>query len=269
MSDTQPDQQLKGKVIVVTGAASGIGTALARRFAAAGARVALLDIDRQGVDALAAELHTSATGVVAIRCDVTSFENCMTAVDEVRHLWGGIDILINNAGLTHLSRFGETKLHVLRRVMEVNFWGAVHCTKAAFDALVQSRGQVVVLSSIAGFAPLAGRAGYAASKHALQGLFGSLRAELRPLGVHVLIVCPGFTRTNIGRNALGADGKHTPAARTTTGRDMSPEQVAQAVYRAVVHRRRQIVLSLVGKLAQFLMHWSPALYDRIMARTLL
>ncbi len=268
MSDTQPDRP-QSKVVVVTGAASGIGAALARRFAAAGARVALFDVDRQGVDTLAGELRASATGVLAVRCDVTSFDDCTAAIGEVRRLWGGIDILINNAGLTHLSRFGETELHVLRRVMEVNFWGAVHCTKAAFDALAQNRGQVVVLSSIAGFAPLAGRAGYAASKHALQGLFGSLRAELWPLGVHVLIVCPGFTRTNIGRNALGADGKHEPAARTTTGRDMAPEQVAEAIYRAVLRRRRQIVLSLVGKLSQLLMHLSPALYDRIMARTLL
>lgn len=260
--------RIPGKVVMITGGASGIGLALAHRFGGGGARIALLDVDFAAAEQHATELREQNVEAVAIECDVTSTQACEEAAAVVVRRLGGIDVLINNAGITHLSRFAATDAGVLRRVMDTNFFGATNCTKAALGALRTSRGSVVVISSVAGFAPLVGRAGYAASKHALHGFFGSLRSEMRDDGVHVLLVCPGFTSTNIGRHALGGDGDHASAKRTTTGREASPEQVAEAIYKATVHRRRQIVLSTTAKLSYVISRCAPALYDRLMERAL-
>ncbi len=251
--------------MLVTGAASGIGAALARRFARDGARLALLDRDRAPLEAVAAGL-----GAEALCCDVTDQAATRAAVQEACSRLGGLDVLVNNAGITHLSRFAETDPAVLRRVMEVNYFGAVHCTHAALPALVERRGLVVVVSSVAGFAPLAGRAGYAASKHALHGLFESLRAEWQPLGVGVLMVCPAFVRTAIGDHALAGDGGPVrQGERTTTGRALAPERVADAVFRAAARRRRRLLVSPLAHASWWTSRWAPGLYARWMAHRLL
>jgi len=254
--------------VAITGAASGIGRALARRYARAGARLALLDRDCAGLDALAAELAESGTEVVARECDVTRFEDCEAAFAAVAQRWGGVDVLINNAGITHFSSFADTDPAVVRRVMDVNFFGAVHCTKAALASLVQRRGLVIVLSSVAGFSPLAGRCAYAASKHALHGLFETLRSENRQRGLDVMLVCPGYTRTGIETRALGGDGGPRRARRTTTGRQAEPDEVADAIYRAALRRRRLLVLTPIGKAAWAISRVWPALFERLMLRSL-
>jgi NAD(P)-dependent dehydrogenase (short-subunit alcohol dehydrogenase family) len=252
--------------VLVTGAGGGIGSALARRFALGGARLGLLDRDGEAVRALSAELGGQAQ---AVTCDVASQASCDAGVAELRERLGGIDVLINNAGITHISRFADTDPEVLRRVMEVNFFGAVHCTQASLPALMESRGLVIVISSVAGFAPLAGRAGYAASKHALQGLFGSIRPELAACGVGVMIVCPGFVDTPIDSHALGRGGGRPREERTTVGTLASPDAVADAIYRAASRRRRLLVLSAVGKASYALSRLAPGLYERVMASRLL
>lgn len=258
-----------GPRVVITGAAGGIGSALARRFVRAGAIVGLLDRDRSGLDSLATALRDLGGQALPIQCDVTRWEDCRAAIGTVLDAYGDLDVLINNAGITHLSRFGNTDVGVFRTVMDVNFFGAVHATRAALDSLRRSRGVIAVISSVAGFSPLAGRSGYSASKHALHGLFESLRAELYGSGVHVMMVCPGFTDTGIGRHALGADGGPARALRTTVGKAADPDDVADAIYRGVVARRRLLVLSPVGKLAFFVSRLAPAAYERLMARQLL
>ncbi len=257
---------LRDRAVVITGAAGGIGRALAHRFARAGARLGLLDCDLVPLDALAGELGERA---LAVATDVTSWEQCRSAVSLLHQKLGGIDVLINNAGITHVSPFADTDPAVLRRVMDVNFFGAVHCTRAALDAGFARGGMVVVVSSVAGFAPLAGRSGYAASKHALHGLFESVRAELRPRGVDVMLVCPGFTDTPIEAHALGADGERPRQARASVGRLASPDDVAEAIYRGVRRGRRLIVLTPVGKLSRLLSRFAPSLYERLMARRML
>lgn len=257
------------RVVAITGAAGGIGSALARRFAAAGDHLALLDIDQAGVEALAASLDRPGRRAIGIRCDVTSFADCRAAIDRTVAELGGVDVLVNNAGRTHISLFADTSVDVLRRIMDINFFGALHCTRAALPALVARRGTIVVLSSVAGFAPLAGRVGYAASKHALHGLFESLRAEVAPDGVHVLMVCPGFTDTGIGRNALGGDGGAPADARTTTGTPAPPESVAEAIFAGVAQRQRLLLLGGVSKLSWWVSHLLPRLYERLMVKQLL
>jgi NAD(P)-dependent dehydrogenase (short-subunit alcohol dehydrogenase family) len=257
-----------GRVVVVTGGGSGLGAAFARRFARAGSKLALLDVDAGAARALAAELTAAGAECVALPCDVGDEVTVQAAFGAVRARFGGVDVLVNNAGVTHRSAFAETDTAVYRKVMEVNFFGSLHCTKAALPSLRERRGLVVAVSSIAGLAPLYGRTGYAASKHAVQGFFSSLRSELAPDGVGVLIVCPGFTATGIAAAALDGDGRRTQHPQSTIGRLATPESVADAVYEAARRGRRLLVLSAVGRVTYALQRISPALYERLMARSL-
>ena len=176
--------------------------------------------------------------------------DCEAAVAEVVETWGGIDVLVNNAGITHLGLFRDTDVDVIRRVVEVNFFGAVNCTKAALPSLLERHGQIVVTSSVAGVAPLATRTGYAASKHALHGFFDSLRSEHRGDGLGVLIVCPSFVDTKIGDRALGVDGGSAPAgARTGVQTPVPPEDIADAVVDAARRDRRLLLVPREARLA--------------------
>ncbi len=249
---------MSGARVVVTGAAGGIGAAVAERYAREGARVALLDRE---------ETRPPSPDGLALRCDVTREDECRKAIDEATLAFGGLDVLVNNAGVTHLSAFEETDVKVLRRVMDVNFFGAVHCTKAALPALLQARGQVIALSSVAGFAPLVGRTGYAASKHALHGFFDSLRAEFGDRGLRVMLVCPSFVDTAIGAHALGGDGGPAPVgARTGVRHPLAPEQVADAIVHAAARNRRLLLIPREARLAWWMARLLPVLYERLMIR---
>jgi NAD(P)-dependent dehydrogenase (short-subunit alcohol dehydrogenase family) len=254
-----------GKVVVVTGAAGGIGAALARRFAAEGARVALLDRDARAAETVAAEI--GAASVMVRRCDVTSPADCRGAIGAVVAEWGGVDVLVNNAGITHLGRFRDTDPDVIRRVVDVNFFGSVNCTNAALPSLLERRGQIVVVSSIAGVAPLVGRAGYSASKHALHGFFDSLRAEHRGDGLRVLLVCPTFVDTDIGDHALGADGgPAAPDARTGVKHAVPPAEVAHEIVRGAARDRRLLLVGRQARRSFWVARLSPRIYERLMVR---
>ncbi|MFZ5587981.1 MAG: SDR family oxidoreductase [Thermodesulfobacteriota bacterium] len=258
----------RGKVVAVTGGAGGLGAAFGRRFAAAGARVAVLDLERTKPQVLAAALAQGGAEAVGLVCDVTDPGQCQEAMAELVRRWGGVDILINNAGITHRSAFAQTTLAVQRRVMEVNYFGSLNCTQAALSSLIARRGLIVVISSVAGFAPLFGRTGYAASKHALHGLFASLRCELAGSGVGVSIVCPSFADTAIAKNALDGDGRVTSHPQSKVGRVASPDEVAEAVFRAAAKRRPLTVLSPIGRLSWWFTRLLPNLYEKLMTRSL-
>ncbi len=257
-----------GRVVVVTGAAGGLGRALAARWAAEGARLGLLDLDGDGAAGLAAELRGRGSIAEAAACDVTDEEDCQRAVAAVARSLGGVDVLVNNAGITQRSAFVDTDTAVIRRVMDVNFFGSLHATRAALPHLVRSRGQIVVVSSVAGLAPLLGRTGYAASKHALRGFFTSLAAELRDRGVRVLMVHPAFIDTGLEHRALGGDGAVTHHPQSRVGGQLTPAAAADAIVRAAARERRTLVLGRVGHLSRMLHAHAPGLYEMIMARTL-
>jgi NAD(P)-dependent dehydrogenase (short-subunit alcohol dehydrogenase family) len=257
-----------GKVIAVTGAASGIGLAICRRFGQAGARVALLDMNGEAAQIQAGHLRGQGIEAADFACDVSREEDCRRAMEAVINLYGGIDILVNNAGITQRSAFVHTDAVVYRKVMAVNFFGALYCTQAAIGSLLERQGTIVVTSSHAGYAPLLGRTGYSASKHALHGLFESLRTEVKEQGVHVLMLCPGFTKTNLQERALDGDGLVTRHPQSKVGREDSPEHVAEAVFQGVFRRKRMLVLTPVGKMTWWLSRLAPGLYEKLMARKL-
>lgn len=253
------------KVVLITGGCAGIGRALAMRFAQAGARLVILDLQRDALDSLVQHLNDhhncEALGLV---CDVADAQAVQRAVAQALECFGGIDVLVNNAGITHRSTFAETEMAVFQRIMAVNYFGAVHCTKAALPSLIARRGQVVVLSSLSGFAPLLYRSAYNASKHALHGLFETLRAELKGSGVNVMLVCPGFTATDLRKNALVGDGSVTQQPPLAIGKVASAQDVAEAIYRGALRRRRLLVLSNVNWRARLLARFFPRLFERVL-----
>jgi NAD(P)-dependent dehydrogenase (short-subunit alcohol dehydrogenase family) len=258
----------RDKVAVVTGATGGLGRALCRAYAEQGAAIGLLDLDGTDLDGLAAEIERLGARCHAQSCDVTDEDQCHAAITAVARKLGGVDVLVNNAGITQRSAFADTSTAVFRRVMDVNFFGSLHCTRAALPHLIERRGQIAVISSVAGFAPLLGRTGYAASKHALRGFFGSLAAELRDVGVGVTMVHPTFIDTGLDRRALGEDGGVTTHPQSRVGQQLTADHVASEVARATARRQRTVVLGRVGHVTRMLNAHAPGLYERIMARSL-
>ena len=251
------------KVVLITGGCAGIGRALVLRFAQAGARLVILDLQQDELDGLLQHLadhhHVEAMG---LRCDVADAAAVQEAVALATERFGGIDVLVNNAGVSHRSTFADTDLEVFQRVMAVNYFGALNCTKAVLPSLIARHGQIIVLSSLSGFAPLLYRSAYNASKHALHGLFETLRYEIKGSGVNVMLVCPGFTATDLRKNALVGDAGLAPSPPLAMGRVASAHDVAEEVYRAALKRKRLLVLSNVNWRARLLARYFPWLFER-------
>lgn len=261
-------RKLDGVTVIVSGAGGGLGRAIALRFARGGARLALLDRDAAGLAECAAEVRALNAGALALTCDVTDSAACADAIRSAAGHFGGVDVLVNNAGITHRSAFAATDPEVIRRVIEVNFFGALNLTHHALPHLLLRRGAIVAISSVAGFAPLIARTGYAASKHALHGFFESLRSEVRPQGVDVTLVCPSFIATGIDRHALGPDGQPARHAQVVVGRRLTPASVADCIHAGVERRRRLLLIGGTARQAWWLSRLSPSLYERLMASRL-
>jgi NAD(P)-dependent dehydrogenase (short-subunit alcohol dehydrogenase family) len=261
-------RRFQGATVVISGGGGGLGRELARRFAQAGARIAVLDRDAAAARAVQAELRQSGAAALGLACDVSSPADCEAAIADAVTAFGGIDVLVNNAGITHRSAFAATDAAVLRRVIEVNLFGAIHLTRAALPALRHARGLIVTLSSVAGYTPLIARTGYAASKHALHGFFDSLRTELAPDGIDVMLVCPAFIATGIERNALGPSGGSATHPQVVVGTRLQPVAVADRIVRRAARSPRLLLIGRTAHAAWWLSRLAPALYERIMARRL-
>jgi NAD(P)-dependent dehydrogenase (short-subunit alcohol dehydrogenase family) len=261
-------RDFSGKVVVVTGAGGGLGRALCLRFGAAGAKIVALDRDGAALEECVAQLQRTGVSAAGEPCDVTREDDCVRAMAAVRRAFGGIDALVSNAGITHRSAFARTDAAVIRRVMEVNFFGALHCTHAALPDLVARRGSIIAISSVAGFAPLIARTGYAASKHALHGFFDSLRSEVGPLGVDILLACPSFIQTGIEKHALGGDGKPARHPQSVVGTRASAEAMAGKIFEAAQSSRRLLLPGALPRASWWVSRLAPRLYERLMVRKL-
>ncbi|WP_297829378.1 SDR family oxidoreductase [uncultured Rikenella sp.] len=253
----------KNKVVVVTGASSGIGEALARRFAALGAHVV---VGARTVDKLEAVVSGLPTEGEAVACDVTREEDCRRLIDRAVERFGRIDVLVNNAGISMRALFDDVDLDVLRRLMDTNFWGAVYCTKYALPYIQCARGSIVGISSVAGFHGLPGRTGYSASKYAMHGLLETVRIENLKKGVHVLIVAPGFTASNVRFAALTADGSQQGVSPREEGKMMTADEAARRIIKAIGRRKRTLLMDFDGKGTRILKFFVPGLLDKIYYR---
>jgi len=228
----------------------------------------MLDMDPQVLHEAQQALAAKGVDCLSVTCDVSQRGDCEAAIGQIIDRYGGIDVLFNNAGITQRGSFVDTDISVFEKVMAVNFFGSLYCTKAAIQSLIRRKGLIIVNESIAGFGPLLGRTGYSASKHALHGLFTSLRTEIRKTGAHVMIVCPGFVKTNLQTRALGCDGGITTHPQSRVGGQATPENVAEAIYKGALKRKHLLVLTPVGKISYWISRIFPILYERMMARKL-
>src|SRR5688572_13576582 len=246
--------------VVITGASSGIGRALAIAFIQAGASVSVCARNREALEALAAEAGPGAP-LHVFTADVSREEDCKAFIDSTMNRFGKIDILVNNAGISMRALFKDTGPEVLKSLMDINFWGTVYCTKFALPSITANKGTIVGVSSIAGYRGLPGRTGYSASKFAMQGFLEALRTENLHTGVNVMWVCPGFTASNIRNTALDQRGQSQQETPLEESKLMSAEAVAAATLKAIARRKRTLVLTGQGKLTVLLSKLLPGVLD--------
>ena len=260
---------MKSKVVVITGASKGIGAELARQLAAKGARLALAARSVAELEEVAAQCREKGAQVIVVKCDVAVERDCQALMAGAALAFGGIDVLVNNAGMTMWARFEEIQdLAVLERIMQVNYMGAVYCTKHALPYLRQSKGVLVGVSSLAGRTGVPTRTGYSASKHAMTGFFDSLRIELEGSGVAVTMIYPGFVATGIRENATGPDGKPILVSPVKEGEVMGVEECARLIVAAIEDRKREVIMTARGKIGLWLKLLAPAVVDRIARRAI-
>ena len=254
---------MHNKVVIITGASSGIGIACAREFAAKGASVVLAARNAGAIGKLAKEMISKGLEAYAVKTDVSVENECRDLIEATVNKYGRIDVLINNAGISMRALFNEVDLKVLKKLMDVNFWGTVYCTKYALPYLVESKGSVAGISSIAGFHGLPGRTGYSASKFAMQGFLEALRIENLKNDLHVLIAAPGFTSSNVRKSALIANGSEQGDSPRTEEKMMQPEEVAKCIFKAIKKRKRSMILTSQGKLTVLLKKITPGILDSL------
>jgi dehydrogenase/reductase SDR family member 7B len=254
---------MKDKVVIITGGSSGIGKALAEKFGNEGSKVLITARTKQELDKTVAELKQRNITVAGFRADVSREEDNQAMAAEAVRLYGTIDVLINNAGISMRALFAEVDLAVVKKVMDINFYGALYATKYCLPEIMKNKGTVVGISSVAGFRGLPGRTGYSSSKFALNGFLEVLRTELLKTGVHVLTACPGFTSSNIRNRALTKDGSPQGESPREEDKMMTAEECAHHIYKAVVRRKRTLILTTQGRLAVWLNKWWPSLADRL------
>lgn len=248
-------EYFKDKVMVITGASSGIGLASARLFASYGARLALAARSIDKLKTLASEISSDPSKVLCIKTDVSIEEDCKNLIESTVKYFGRIDFLINNAGISMRASFSKVDLNVIRRLMDVNFWGTVCCTKYALPYLLESKGSVTGVISVAGYAGLPGRTGYATSKFAIRGFLETLRMEHQEDGLHVLVFAPGYTSSNVRNAALLADGSPQGTTPKDESNLMSAEEVAQKLALGLYRKKREMILTALG-------YWDVWFYKR-------
>ena len=259
---------MKNKVVIVTGASSGIGKACAQEFCKQGARLMLAARNEEKLKELNDILNQSGGQSNYMVTDVSNELDCKNMINKTIEIYGSVDVLINNAGISMRAIFNDLDIRAFEKVMKVNFYGTIYCTKYALPHILKSKGSVVGVSSIAGHKGLPARTAYSASKFAMTGFLESLRIENLKKGLHVLIASPGFTASNIRENALNASGANQKESPRNENKMMTPEVVAQKIVCAVKYRKNSIVLTFQGKLLVFLNKFFPKLVDRLVFNTL-
>ncbi len=259
-------EAFRDNVVVVTGASAGIGAELARRLADGGAWLVLAARDAGRLEEVAAECRARGGRALAVPTDVGEEAQCAALVERTVAEYGRLDTLVNNAGLSMWARFEEvTDLSVFERIMRVNYLGCVYCTHHALPHLKRARGRIVGVSSLTGRTGVPTRSAYAASKHAMAGLFDSMRIELDGTGVSVTMIYPGFVSTEIRERAIGPDGRPLGAGNSPVRESevMTAEECARRIVDAAAVRKREVVMTARAKVGMWLKLFAPGVVDRI------
>jgi short-subunit dehydrogenase len=254
----------KNKVVLITGGSDGIGKALVDALIPLGAKVATCARNQDKLYDL--QLLHSGKPLHTMVADVSNYNDCKNFIESTIHFFGGIDILINNAGVSMRALVKDLEVEVIEKVMDINFKGTLYCTKLALDSIIQRKGTIVGVSSIAGYRGLPGRSGYSASKYAVNGFLEALRTEMIDHGVNVMWVAPGFTTSNIRNAALNKKGTAQGESPMDEGKMMSSETCAEYILRAVEKRKRTLVLTFRGKQTVFMNRFFPALSDKLVKK---
>lgn len=254
---------LKDKVVIITGASSGIGLACAKELFLHGAKLVLAARNLEAIEKLAQEFNVESKRALAVKTDVSIEKDCKNLIDSAIEAFGRIDVLINNAGISMRASFADVDIDVLKRLMDVNFWGTVYCSKYAFPHLMKSKGSLVGISSVAGIHGLPGRTGYSASKYAMQGFLDTIRVETLKKGLHVMVAIPTFTASNVRFSALTADGSTQGETPRDEGKMMSAEETARRIIKGIRKRKRMITMSVAGRLSPFVSVFMPKFVDNI------
>ncbi len=250
----------KNKVVAITGGSDGIGRALIESLLPMGAKIATCARNQDKLYDL--QLRHSTSPLHCIVADVSNYNDCKLFIESTIKQFGGIDILINNAGISMRSLLKDAELDVFKKVMDINYFGTVYCTKLALDSIVERKGTIVGMSSIAGYRGLPGRSGYSASKFAVNGWLESIRVELMDDGVNVMWVSPGYTRSNIRNAALNNKGQSQGETPLNEAELMSPEDCANHIIKAIIKRKRTLILTFKGKQTVFINKLFPSLADK-------
>ena len=251
----------KDKVVAITGGTDGIGRALIDALVPLGAKVATCGRNHDKLYSL--QMQYASVLLHAVICDVSKEQDCRDFINSTIENFGGIDILINNAGISMRALVAEADVDVIRKVMDVNFFGAVYCTKYALPSILERKGTIVGVSSIAGYRGLPGRSGYSASKFALQGWLESLRTELYGTKVNVMWVCPGFTTSNIRNVALNEKGQAQGESAMDEDKMMTAKECADHILHAIEKGKRSLVLTFTGLRTVFLNKFFPGFADKM------
>lgn len=253
----------KNKTVLITGASSGIGLALSREFASLGANVVMGARTEETLRSLVAEFESQGVRSIYRVTDITSEQACRELVEAAVEAFGGIDVCICNAGISMRALYDDVDMSVIRRLMDVNFWGTAYTVKYALPYIQKSRGSIVGVSSVAGFHGLPGRTGYSASKYAMHGLLETIRIENLKKGIHVMIAAPGFTASNVRFSALTADGSPQGASPRNEGNMMTAEDVAHRIVRGICLRKRELLMDFNGRATKLIKKIWPSLLDRL------
>ncbi len=254
----------QNKTVVVTGGSDGIGRAMVEELLKAGAQVATCS--RNGDKLYQLQVQNPGSKLFTMVADVSNETDCRNFINAVIRNFSTVDILVNNAGISMRAEFHEASLDNIRKVIDINFWGVVYCTKYALPYIQQQKGDIIGVSSIAGYRGLPGRSGYSASKWALQGWMEALRTELLESGVNVMWVCPGFTSSNIRNAALNKDAKAQGESPMDEKAMMTSEECAVHILNAIAKRKRTLVMTFQGKQTVFMNKFFPALADKLVRK---
>lgn len=255
------NSSFKNKTVAITGGSDGIGRALVEAFLALGANVATCGRSVEKLQAL--QSANIGKPLFTKSADIAKEEDCTGFINESIKTFGGIDILINNAGISMRSELKDADITVFKKLIDINYLGMVYCTKAALESIIERKGTIAGVSSIAGFRGLPGRSGYSASKFAVNGWLEALRTELLETGVNVMWVCPGFTKSNIRNAALTGSGEAQGESPLDEGSLMTAEECAEHIIKAIDKRKRTLVLTFTGKRTVFMNKFFPALADKL------